>query len=90
MPDDAPIPHHGTDLTRFNALRHGILSRHTVLPYENANEYVALLEALVSEHQPNGPTEEHSCTLQSNNNTAHKHLSFRGRDTEGRLKLVVT
>jgi hypothetical protein len=49
----------GTEITRFNALRHGVLSRYTVLPWENADEYRALLEALVAEHGPQGPTEEH-------------------------------
>jgi hypothetical protein len=49
----------GTDITRFNALRHGVLSRYTVLPWESADEYRAVLEALVSEHGPQGPTEEH-------------------------------
>jgi len=29
----------GTDITRFNALRHGVLSRYTVLPWESADEY---------------------------------------------------
>ena len=45
--------------TRFNALRHGVLSRHTVLVWENEAEYQALLAALVAEHEPNGVTEEH-------------------------------
>jgi hypothetical protein len=49
----------GTEVTRFNALRHGVLSRYTVLPWEDADEYHALLEALVAEHTPQGPTEEH-------------------------------
>src|SRR3954451_9175512 len=49
----------GTALTRFNALRHGVLSRYTVLPWEEESEYHQLLSALVSEHQPSGPTEEH-------------------------------
>jgi hypothetical protein len=49
----------GTEFTRFNALRHGVLSRYTVLPWESADEYRALLAALVAEHQPQGPTEEH-------------------------------
>ena len=49
----------GTDITRFNALRHGVLSRYTVLPWENADEYRAVVEALVAEHRPQGPTEEH-------------------------------
>src|SRR3954469_7068646 len=46
-------------MTRFNALRHGVLSRYTVLPWENADEYDILLAALVAEHGPQGPTEEH-------------------------------
>tara|TARA_R110000868_G_scaffold43803_8_gene147000 strand:- start:18482 stop:19291 length:810 start_codon:yes stop_codon:yes gene_type:complete len=49
----------GTEITRFNALRHGILSRYTVLPWEDADEYQRLLAALVAEHTPRGPTEEH-------------------------------
>ena len=49
----------GTDVTRFNALRHGVLSRYTVLPWENADEYRAVVEGLVAEHGPHGPTEEH-------------------------------
>jgi hypothetical protein len=48
-----------TDVTRFNALRHGVLSRYAVLPWEDAGEYHALLAALVAEHVPQGPTEEH-------------------------------
>jgi hypothetical protein len=47
------------ELTRFNALRHGVLSRYTVLPWEDENEYCTLIEALVAEHRPQGPTEEH-------------------------------
>src|SRR5215510_1204678 len=49
----------GTDITRFNALRHGVLSRYTVLPWEHADEYQAIVTALVAEHAPQGPTEEH-------------------------------
>lgn len=48
-----------TDTTRFNALRHGVLSRYTVLPWESTDEYRAVVEALVAEHGPQGPTEEH-------------------------------
>jgi hypothetical protein len=43
----------------FNAVRHGVLSRYIVLPWEDADEYHARLEALVAEHAPQGPTEEH-------------------------------
>jgi hypothetical protein len=45
--------------TRFNALRHAVLSRYTVLPWEDETEYRTLLDALVAEHAPDGPTEEH-------------------------------
>jgi hypothetical protein len=47
------------EIARFNALRHGVLSPYTVLPWEDGDEYRALLEALVAEHSPRGPTEEH-------------------------------
>jgi hypothetical protein len=55
------LPDHtaGTEITRFNALRHGVLSRYTVLPWENSDEYRAVLDALLAEHVPQGPTEEH-------------------------------
>lgn len=44
---------------RYNALKHGILSKHVVLPHEDKNEFDDLLDSLVSEHQPNGATEVH-------------------------------
>jgi hypothetical protein len=54
-----PVASGGYELTRFNALRHGVLSRYTVLPWEDPAEYGAVLDGLVAEHQPSGPTEEH-------------------------------
>jgi hypothetical protein len=54
-----PAETSGTDVSRFNALRHGILSRYTVLPWEDADEYRGLICALMAEHTPEGPTEEH-------------------------------
>jgi hypothetical protein len=62
MTDNQPAPTADTTataLTRFNALRHGVLSRYTVLPWEDASEYHTLVAALVVEHGPQGPTEEH-------------------------------
>jgi hypothetical protein len=47
------------EVTRFNAVCHGVLSRYTVLPWEDEEEYQGLLEGLVAEHEPQGPTEEH-------------------------------
>jgi hypothetical protein len=40
-------------------VRHAVLSVHTVLPWEDETEYAALLGALVEEHAPRGPTEDH-------------------------------
>jgi hypothetical protein len=55
-----PQPRSGNyELARFNALRHGVLSQHTVLPWEHREQYRVLLEALVAEHKPEGATEEH-------------------------------
>jgi hypothetical protein len=48
-----------TEITRFNALRHGVLSRYTVLPWEDAAEHGDLVASLVAEHAPQGPTEDH-------------------------------
>jgi hypothetical protein len=49
----------GYQRSRLNAIRHGILFRHLLLPWEDRSEYDDLLESLVTEHRPNGPTEEH-------------------------------
>ena len=54
-----PAASGGYETTRFNALRHGVLSRYTVLPWEDEGEYRVLLDALAAEHMPQGPTEEH-------------------------------
>lgn len=54
-----PVESPGTEITRFNALQHGILSRYTVLPWENAEDYQSLIQSLANEHAPQGPTEEH-------------------------------
>ncbi len=62
MTETNPVPptdSAGTEVTRFNALKHGILSRYTVLPWEDEDEYRVLVDALVVEHAPSGPTEEH-------------------------------
>jgi len=55
-----PKPRGGNyEFTRHNALKHGLLSQYTVLPWEDCGEYRALVEALTTEHEPKGPTEEH-------------------------------
>lgn len=47
------------DLTRFNAISSGVLSRYTVLPWEEAADYEGLLQSLQAEYKPGGPTEAH-------------------------------
>jgi len=49
----------GYALTRFNALRHGVLSRYPLLPWEDPDDYRQLLDELVAAHNPDGPVEEH-------------------------------
>lgn len=44
---------------RYNALKHGVLAKLTVLPHEDRTEFEALFAALTEEHQPLGPTELH-------------------------------
>jgi hypothetical protein len=55
--DEAPSSRYA--VSRLNATRHGILSQHTVLPWEDARGYDELLAALQAEHRPAGPTEDH-------------------------------
>ena len=54
-----PTPSSGYANVRFNAIKHGVLSRHIVLAHEDGVEFEDLLAALVAEHQPAGPTETH-------------------------------
>lgn len=44
---------------RYNAMKHGVLSKHVVLPHEDKNEFADMLTALAEEHLPMGPTEAH-------------------------------
>ncbi|MDR2166067.1 MAG: hypothetical protein LBO79_10735 [Zoogloeaceae bacterium] len=47
------------DDVRFNAVKHGILSRLVVLAHEEHAEFDDLLAALLAEHRPAGMTEQH-------------------------------
>ena len=47
------------DAVRFNAMKHGILSKLAVLAHEDAGEFADLLTALMEEHLPTGITERH-------------------------------
>ena len=49
----------GYEAVRFNAMKHGVLSRLTVLAHENHTEFDDLLAALLDEHKPMAMTERH-------------------------------
>jgi len=49
----------GYEAVRFNAMKHGILSRYTVLSHESHADYQSLVTALMDEHLPAGATEQH-------------------------------
>lgn len=53
------VPQSNYEPVRYNAMKHGILSRLAVLAHEDAGEFGDLLAALVEEHQPAGATEMH-------------------------------
>ena len=55
-PDPSPKPY---EVVRFNALKHGILSRYTVLSHENHADYESLVNSLMDEHLPAAATEQH-------------------------------
>ena len=56
---ESEAPAASYETVRFNAMKHGILSRLTVLAHEDQTEFSDLLAALLDEHQPAGMTERH-------------------------------
>ena len=55
----APVARSGNYASvRFNAEKHGVLSRLAVLAHENRAEFDDLLAALIDEHRPKGVTEQ--------------------------------
>lgn len=55
----APVPKGGYENVRFNAMKHGILSKLAVLAHEDHAEFDDLLVSLLEEHRPAGMTERH-------------------------------
>ena len=56
----APVARSGNyEPVRFNAMKHGILSRLAVLAHEDHAEFDDLQAALIDEHRPAGMTERH-------------------------------
>jgi len=56
---DSETPNVGYEAVRFNAMKHGILSKLAVLAHEDHAEFDDLLAALIEEHCPAGITERH-------------------------------
>ena len=56
---EGDAPNASYEAVRFNAMKHGILSRLVVLAHEDSAEYADLLAALIDEHRPTGMTERH-------------------------------
>jgi len=55
-----PDPDHASyEAVRYNAMKHGVLSRYTVLSHENHADYESLVNSLMDEHLPAGATEQH-------------------------------
>ena len=59
FPADTATAAVGYQQVRFNAMKHGILSRLVVLAHEDHAEFADLLAALIDEHRPAGMTERH-------------------------------
>jgi hypothetical protein len=59
IPASLPSKAESYEVARFNALKHGVLSHATVLPWETESEYDDLLEALIAEYKPQSPADEH-------------------------------
>ncbi len=49
----------GYDVSKYNAFKHGVLSKYTVMQWENREDYEALMNSLINEYAPSGITEEH-------------------------------
>ena len=55
----APAETGNYEAVRFNAMKHGILSKLAILAHEDHAEFDDLLAALIDEHRPAGMTERH-------------------------------
>ena len=61
FPVDAPsaVPPASYQAVRYNAMKHGILSKLVVLAHEDGGDFDDMLAALIDEHKPAGMTEQH-------------------------------
>lgn len=59
MTQDTLPTQKNTSVSKFNSLQFGLRSQYTVLPWENRDEYLGLVQELAEHHNPIGPTESH-------------------------------
>ncbi|MEO1018422.1 MAG: hypothetical protein AAFY56_12125, partial [Pseudomonadota bacterium] len=50
---------HEFQVHRFDPIKHGVLSKHVCLPWEDRDEFEEILRGLLVEHAPQGPTAYH-------------------------------
>jgi hypothetical protein len=88
---DSETPNVGYAAVRFNAMKHGILSRLAVLAHEDQAEFSDLLAALLDEHQPAGMTERHLIEeLATIIWRKRRVLAGRGREDQRGLKSTLS
>ena len=57
--EDNQVPLTNYEASKYNALKHGILSRYTVTNWENKEDYQMLLNSIMKEYDPKNLIEEH-------------------------------
>ena len=56
------IENNGYDVSKYNAVKHGVLSKEAVLDWESQDDYNSLVAAFEEEYQPQGITENYLVT----------------------------
>lgn len=64
------------DSSKYNAVKYGIFSKHTVMHWENKDDYDNLLKDLIEEYQPNNVTERHLIVEMANTIWAKMRLKY--------------
>ena len=62
--------------SKYNAVKYGIFSKHTVMHWENKDDYDNLLKDLIEEYQPNNVTERHLIVEMANTIWAKMRLKY--------------
>lgn len=55
----SPIENNSYETSKYNAVKHGVLSKESVLDWENQNDFDALVADFEAEYQPHGVTEKY-------------------------------